>query len=111
MRKIRPEIAMLGGYKCDTPGCDYKEERHDYKYVEDYIQDLEEHLTLLCPKCGGRILTMADYKSALLLIKLLHNPFIVFLDRVCSLFLKRKRYHFGMNGSGQINIEEVEVTK
>jgi hypothetical protein len=111
MKRISRHIELLGGFKCDAPGCDYKEERESFEYVEEFLQDLKDHLSMNCPKCGTPLLTPADYKNVELLIKVLHNPIIQLIDKIAVFCgAKRKKYHVDMNGTGEMKIEEMEVT-
>ena len=51
----------IKGLQCDTQGCDYRDDNVD---VENYAQ----YVNAPCPKCGGNLLTKADYALVQLLL-------------------------------------------
>lgn len=55
----------IGGLKCDTQGCDYCD---DSIKVEDYAEWIDKP----CPKCGGNLLTKADYDNVQMMINLVN---------------------------------------
>ena len=72
------------GLKCDTKGCDYR---------DDSIQSKDYHkwVNATCPKCGHSLLTPQDYKLVkrleigMMIINIVCSPFVI----VCSLFTKK----------------------
>lgn len=55
----------IGGLKCDTKDCVY---RDDSIKVEDYVDWIDKP----CPKCGGNLLTKADYNNVQMMINLVN---------------------------------------
>jgi hypothetical protein len=98
------------GFKCDAPGCDYRETTPPdvkFEYVDDYEEYMRSYLTKNCPVCGAPLLTQADFESSMLLVKIFHNPLIRAIDNLGSLFgANKKLYHVGFDGSGTMTINE-----
>ena len=56
------EIKEMGGLKCDC--CDWV---NDNIKVDDY----KDYINYSCPKCGCNVLTIKDYKSFSIMLKLI----------------------------------------
>jgi len=57
------EVKEMGGLKCDNLNCDW---RNDDIKVEEY----ENYIDYPCPKCGSNVFTTKDYKSFMVILKL-----------------------------------------
>lgn len=91
---------LIKGIKCDTKKCNYEDSSVTF---EDYPKWVNKP----CPKCGGNLLSEADYLNCKLLISLTESLGGNFYDeedhipnrenKKCSLKMK-------MDGSGEIKI-------
>lgn len=94
---MEPAVQMnIGGIKCDTPDCDF---RDDTVKVEDYAQWLNKP----CEKCGGNLLTEADYKNTQRIIQFVNllNKFSPPADPSEEKAVLRME----MNGTGKVGME------
>lgn len=102
----RPIEAEIGGLKCDTPECDY---RDDQITLEQY----ESHINAPCPKCGASLLTPEDYeivKHTLLVTEFLNS---LSDDRLSELIdmpvdeitsTETGTLNMELNGTGKVNM-------
>lgn len=112
----KPYIAVIRhnikGIKCDTEGCDH---RDDGARLEDYLS----YINAPCPACGAPLLTTADMIAVIKLMKItskINNtlnrwlPYFV-LKRLDPANKENKvRYNVPllMNGSGRIEIGDAK---
>ena len=88
----------ITGIKCDTPGCDYRE---DDVPMEDY----EEWLDRECPLCGANLLTQDDLNT----VKLM-SAMVAIANKIDTptdepiVEMKAE-----MNGTGQVNIVDMKI--
>lgn len=95
-------ILEIGGIKCDTQGCDY---RDDSVKVEDY----SDWLNKPCTKCGGNLLTQADYdnvQTMLAVAKMMNSIFPAPTEHEELAALKIE-----MDGTGKVDMTISEYEK
>lgn len=91
-------ILVLGGLKCDAPGCDY---------VDPTAPVDETQLNRPCPKCGANLLTEADLANVRLLQYITHA-----VNVECGPAqdgAERESIRFEMNGSGSLEMIDEET--
>ena len=94
--------AIYSGLKCDTLGCDY---RNDIIVFEDY----PKYINKPCPNCGGPLLTEKDYKHCVRVIKLvkvLHwiNPLNWFGYKPKETY--NINIHYNNDGTRDVTVDE-----
>jgi len=93
------------GVKCDAEGCDFREEHVD-------IETLEQWRNVPCPKCGANLLTDEDWFTIKLLNRLMGCWPIRFINWIGKkLGCKARVYKATFDGSGKMELNEVESTK
>ena len=108
MKRLRPGT-RFGKFKCDAPGCGYvsPNETPDFEFLEEYVDYMKSYLDVACPRCGAPLLTQADFDSAVLVLKIAHDPLVTALEKVSSLFGKKKsRVRVSFDGTGKITVND-----
>lgn len=91
----------VGGIKCDTPHCNYKDMSVKYEDYPDYIGKP-------CPICGSNLLTQADYDSIKFMEKLMSNPILNAINDIClKLGMEESHYTVNMNGTGKMDLVKI----
>ena len=97
------KIKSMGGIKCDNPNCNYK---------DDSVQPNEypNYLNKPCPICGSNLLTEADFKSFIKIIKVINkvNSFGNKLPKFIQKRLEKGKesdMSIDFNGSGKVDIK------
>lgn len=94
------KIKSMGGIKCDNPKCTYKDES---VCVDEYPQ----YLNKPCPICGENLLTEADYKSFMTILKVING--VNFAADLLPNFAKKNskkesEVRINFDGSGKFDI-------
>ena len=96
-----PEL-IIKGIKCDAAGCGWRDDSVTSETLEDWRNRP-------CPMCGSNLLTDADWRSYLLMNKILHSPLVRLIEFLGKLFWKEEHtYRVDMNGTGDIAIKEIK---
>ncbi|WP_097005268.1 hypothetical protein [Lacrimispora amygdalina] len=97
------KIKKMGGIKCDNPNCNYK---------DDTVQASEypSYLNKPCPICGSNLLTEADFKSFIKIMKVINkiNSFGNKLPKFIQKWLEKSEegdMSIDFNGSGKVDIK------
>lgn len=96
------KIKNMGGIKCDNPKCNYKD---DSVRVDEYPQ----YLNKPCPICGENLLTEADYKSFMTVLKVVNGVNFItgLLPNLKKLRSQEKEIEMRIefDGSGKLDIK------
>jgi hypothetical protein len=95
-----PVTFKVAGIKCDTEGCNFKD---DTVKQEDYKQWLNKP----CPLCGANLLTQADYNivAALNTFASLCNAPVI-KQVLKAIGGKKKNFKVNLNGTGNVKFTE-----
>mgnify|MGYP000959964872 CR=1 FL=1 len=92
----------IKGIKCDTEGCDFKD-------MSVEVEDYKDWLNKPCPKCGGNLLTQADFDKVSYLIRtaeLINKTYPK--PKKDELIISMK---INMDGSGKIAFDITDIKK
>ena len=95
MKLSESKMIKLKGIKCDSKGCDYRE---DIVSADEY----ESYLNKPCPKCGSNLFTEKDFNAIKNLIR-----FEQLINTICDIPDGQKlELGLSMDGSGSVAIKD-----
>ncbi|MFE8701181.1 hypothetical protein ACFYKX_11300 [Cytobacillus sp. FJAT-54145] len=101
-QNTKPAIEVnVGGLKCDAPGCDFID-------MSIKVEDYEQWVNAPCPKCGGNLLTEADFRNVKFLLKMAEMANKILPPRTQD---PEATMSVKMNGTGEMEFDIKEYTK
>ncbi|EWG08878.1 hypothetical protein [Cytobacillus firmus] len=88
--------AHIGGLKCDSPTCDYKDDSITLEQYESYID-------APCPDCGAPLLTLEDYNQVQKILSLV--DLVNSLPEPTEDSKEKGKISFEFNGTGKVNVK------
>lgn len=96
------EFLKIDGIKCDN--CSYEKRFNWGSSAKQMIKTAKFWLNKPCPECGAPLLTEADYKTCVIIIRFMQ--LIYPLNCISRLFKRVRSYDILMNGTGNITVKE-----
>lgn len=102
----------LTGIKCDV--CDYAQDTGCWgSTAEEILRANDFYLNKLCPKCGANLLTPADHKTIIRLVRVMRvfGKISEWLSKLPFKCCQKQAYDIQMNGTGRMEFEKPDTFK